>query len=186
MPATLKSAVFFIPLVALMSFKERVLAGIVSGALSYSQLIDKEIRVKSPSFKDREDFILRFYPRNFLHLTGVGTILSSMDFYQKALDGTLSLADFDCDSSPDLKGRVRCKIRNLQNIGSFYQRVSKIEVDFSSNTVHCRLASTDGQCTIGFIGASVLVPNTLLNKDKIKEENAITDFEFFVCLGTAK
>ena len=146
-------------MVALMSFKERVLAGIISGALSYSQLIDKEIRVKSPSFKDREEFILRFYPRNFLHLTGVGTVLSSMDFYQKALDGTLSLADFDCDSSPDLKGRVRCKIRNLQNIGSFYQRVSKIEVDFSSNTVHCRLASTDEQSLKSQIFIKASLPN---------------------------
>ena len=103
-----------------------------------------------------------------------------MNFYQKALDGSLSVDDFDCDSTPALKGTVRYKVRNIQNIGSFYQRVTKVEVDFSSNTVRCRLATTDGSYTIGFVGSSILVPNTLLNKDKIKEENAITDFTISV------
>ena len=161
----------------MVSFKERVRSGIVTGAFSYSLLVGKTIRVKSPLFENSKEFVLRFFPRNFLHLTGVVTPLSSMDFYQKALDGSLLVSDFDCDSTPALKGTVRYKIRNIQDIGTFYQRVTKVEVDFSSNTVRCRFATTDGQYTIGFVGSSILVPNTLLNKDKIKEANAITDFK---------
>ena len=103
-----------------------------------------------------------------------------MDFYSKALDGSLSLSDFDCDSTPALKGTVRCKVRNLQNIGTFFERVAKVEEDFSSGSVKCKFATSEGTYTLGFIGTSFLVPNTLLNKDKISGSNSIADFEFFV------
>ena len=162
------------------SFKERILSGIIAGALSYSSLIGKRIVVRSPTFKNRSEYVLRFFPRNFLHLTGVLTTLSSMDFYSKALDGSLSLSDFDCDSTPALKGTVRCKVRNLQNIGTFFERVVKVEEDFSSGSVKCKFATSEGTYTLGFMGTSFLVPNTLLNKDKIGESKQIVDFEIIV------
>ena len=162
------------------NFKERILSGIIAGALSYLSLIGKQIIVKSPSFKIRDEYILRFFPRNFLHLTGVLTNLSSIDFYLKALDGSLRLSDFDCDSTPALKGTVRCKVRNLQNIGTFFQRVVKVEEEFSSGKVRCKFATSEATYTLGFIGTSFLVPNTLLNKDKIGEAKRVNDFVIIV------
>ncbi|MBQ7250261.1 MAG: hypothetical protein IJS37_02855 [Bacilli bacterium] len=102
-------------------FKERILSGIIVGALSYSSLIGKRVIVRSASFKVRSEYVLKFFPRNYLRLTGVRTTLSPINSYSKALDGSLSLSDFDCDSTPALKGTVRCKVRNLQNIGTFFE-----------------------------------------------------------------
>ena len=164
----------------IISFKERILSGIIAGALSYSFLVGKRIIVRSSSFKIRSEYVLRFFPRNYLHLTGVLTTLSSMDFYSKALDGSLSLSDFDCDSSPALKGTVRCKVRNLQNIGTFFERVTKVEEDFSSGSVSCKFVTSEGTYTLGFTGTSFFVPNTLLNKDKIRETKQIVDFEMII------
>ena len=179
--ATLKNAIFIsLDMELITSFKERVLSGIISGALSYSSLIGKQIKVKSPLFKIRNEYVLRFFPRNFLHLTGVHTSLPSMDFYLKALDGSLSLSDFDCDSSPALKGTVRCKVRNLQNIGTFFEWFVKVEEDFSSGSVRCKFATSESTYTLGFIGKSFLVPNTLLHKDKIRESKQILDFEIVI------
>lgn len=92
----------------------------------------------------------------------------------------MSLSDFDCDSTPTLKGTVRCKVRNLQNIGTFFERVIKIEEDFSSGSVRCKFATSEGAFTLGFMGTPFLVPNTLLNKDKIGESKQIVDFEIIV------
>ena len=98
---------------SIISFKERILSGIITGALPYSFLVGKRIIVRSPSFKVRSEYALRFFPRNYLHLTGVLTALSSMNFYSKALDGSLSRSDFDRDSTPALKDTVRCKACDL-------------------------------------------------------------------------
>ena len=164
----------------IISFKERILSGIIKGALSYSSLVGKRIIVRSPSFKVRSEYVLKFFPRNYLHLTGALTDLSSLDFYLKALDGSLLPSDFDCDSTPILKGTVRCKVRNLQNIGTFFERATKVEEDFSSGSVRCKIATSEGTYTLGFTGTSFLVPNTLLNKDKIREKKQIVDFEMFI------
>ena len=103
-----------------------------------------------------------------------------MDFYSKALNGSLSLSDFDCDSTLALKGTVRCIIRNIQNIGTFYCHIAKVQEDLSSGSVRCKLASTEGTFTLGFVGNSFLVPNTLLNKDKINESLQILDFSIAI------
>lgn len=136
--------------------------------------------MRSPSFKVRSEYVPRFFPRNYLHLTGALTALSSMNFYSKALDGSLSRSDFDCDSTPALKDTIRCKVRNLQNIGTFFERVTKVEEDFSSGSVRCKFATSEGTYTLGFTGASFLAPNTLLNNDKIRETKQIVDFEMII------
>ncbi|MBQ7250262.1 MAG: hypothetical protein IJS37_02860 [Bacilli bacterium] len=46
--------------------------------------------------------------------------------------------------------------------------------------MRCKFATSEGAFTLGFMGTSFLVPNTLLNKDKIGESKQIVDFEIIV------
>lgn len=158
------------------SFKENVLDSILVGARSYQALLGVDFIVKSDRFVERHEYILRFNEDNFLHLTGVLTSLSAREFYRKAIDRTLSLTDFDCESTVALKGTVRCKARNIRNIGTLLDRAVSVTEKFSSGRVYCLFAASDGSCTLGFVGGRILNPNTLLNKSKIGPNDSITAF----------
>ena len=73
------------------SFKENVLDFILVGAKSYQALLGIDFKVKSPSFVERQEYLLRFNEDNFLHLTGVLTSLTAKEFFHKAIDGALSV-----------------------------------------------------------------------------------------------
>lgn len=158
------------------SFKENVLDSILVGAKSYQALLGIDFKVKSPSFIERQEYLLRFNEDNFLHLTGVLTSLTAKEFFHKAIDGTLSLDDFDCESTVALKGTVRCKARNIRDIGTLLDRAVAVAEKLSSGRVYCLFAASDGSCTLGFVGGRILNPNTLLNKSKIDPNSSITDF----------
>ena len=158
------------------SFKEKVLHSILVGAQSYRKLLGIDFKVFSPHFVQRQEYLLRFHEDNFLHLTGVLTSLSAKGFFQKAVDGTLSLEAFDCESSVSLKGTVRCKARNIRDIGTLLDRAVSVTEKLSSGRVYCFFAASDGSCTLGFVGGRILNPNTLLNKCKIDSKTSIVDF----------
>ena len=158
------------------SFKQKVLDSILVGAESYQTLLNLDFIVRSLHFAERHEYLLRFNEDNFLHLTGVLTRLSAKEFYRKAINKTLSLNDFDCESTIQLKGTVRCKARNIRDIGTLLDRAFAVTEKLSSGRVYCLFAASDGSCTLGFVGGRVLNPNTLLNKSKIDPNSSVTDF----------
>ena len=87
--------------------------------------------------------------------------------------------EFDCDNNDEIKGKVKEKMKNLSNIGNFFDRELIFQESFEKKRVKCEIATSDGKCTLGFIKIKndVHVPLTLLNKNQIKIENAITDFK---------
>lgn len=78
------------------SFKENVLALICNGAKTYKTVfLDYEYEVTSEAFSFQKSYIISATKSNFLHLTGVNTNLTAKQFFEKALNKTLSLDDFD-------------------------------------------------------------------------------------------
>ena len=106
------------------------------------------------------------------------TKLYAEEFFCKCLHKTLKLEEFDCDNNDEIKGKVKEKMKNLSNIGNFFDRELIFQESFEKKRVKCEIATSDGECTLGFIKIKndVHVPLTLLNKNQIKIENAITDF----------
>ena len=89
------------------------------------------------------------------------------------------LDEFDCDSTEEIKGKVREELKHLQAIGSFFERELIFQEDYQKNTIKCKIVSSDGNFTLGFksINNVVNIPLTLLNRNQIKEELAIKEFE---------
>ena len=158
-----------------MTFRESVKQKLIVAANEYNKLVGVDFLAKSKEFKNNSNYLLRFHKDNFLHLTGVSTTLSANDFFEKCLIGDISFEDFDCDSSEEIKGKAREKLRHLQSIGSFFDRELIFQEDYQKNTVKCKIASSDGNFTLGFksLKNSINIPLTLLNRNQIKEELAI-------------
>ena len=109
-----------------------------------------------------------------MHLTGIKTSLSPLDFFNKCFAGTLLLDDFDCDSTTQLKGLVRLKTRNLVNINSFFNGEIEVQEDFEKGTIKCLLGASDNLCTIGFVDAKYCVrPKTILDKNHLDKNKTI-------------
>ena len=159
------------------SFKQNILESICECSISYSKLLCFSYKIKSSYFSLREEYSIRFHEGNFLHLTGVKTKLSPNDFFKKAITKELTVNDFDCDSTHSLKGTVREKIKNLKHIDSFFEECVCVQEKFERGKVFCLVASSNGKFTLGFTGGINLSPMTLLNKNQIKAEMAIVDFE---------
>ena len=104
--------------------------------------------------------------------------MTAGEFFEKCLNGSISINDYICDSTDDLKGKVKEKLRNLSTIGNFFEKELVFQEMFEKNRVKCKLATSDGKCTLGFISINktVHVPLTLLNKNQIDESAKITSF----------
>ena len=161
-----------------MAFKESIQQKLIAAAKEYSKLIGVDFVIKSDEFKYRSEYLLRFHKDNFLHLTGINTKLKATEFFDECFNGTISMENFDCDSSEELKGKVREKLKNLVTIGDFFDRELIFQEMFEKNRVKCKIASSDDKYTLGFISINktVHVPLTLLNRKQITEENGIRNF----------
>ena len=105
-----------------MTFKESIRNKLIIAAAEYKKLIGIAFIIQSKDFILRKQYILRFHEDNFLHLTGVITSLFAKTFFEKCLDGTIDVNGFICDSTNDLKGKVKEKMRHLSDIGSFFDK----------------------------------------------------------------
>ena len=77
------------------TFKQNVLSAICNGAQVYKDIfIDFEYQVFSKSFTKNSFYIISATKSNFLHLTGVNTQLSADQFFDKALNKSLTENDF--------------------------------------------------------------------------------------------
>ena len=76
------------------SFKTRVLNTIIQCAKQYNTFyVEQNHLLVSNAFKKKPYYIIQAEKDNFLHLTGVSTSLSAVDFFDKAMDGTLAESD---------------------------------------------------------------------------------------------
>ena len=156
------------------SFKETIRNRLIESVKKYYSLINKKIIISSECFTMKKEYIIRFYETNFLHLTGVKTFLSPLEFYKKCFDGKITCDDFDCDSTTQLKGLVRLKMRNMINIDSFFINEIEVQEDFEKGSIKCLLGASDNKCTIGFVDAKYcLRPKTILDKNHLDKEKLI-------------
>ena len=121
-------------------FKETIRNRLIESAKKYYSLINKKIIISSECFTMKKEYIIRFYETNFLHLTGVKTFLSPFEFYKKCFDGNISCDDFDCESTTQLKGLVRLKMRNMINIDSFFINEKKFKKILKKDQLNVYLA----------------------------------------------
>ncbi len=159
------------------SFKQTIISLLKISAKEYAKLTYFLYVFQSDRFNGRKSYIISFDPENFLHLTGVKTKMHALDFYNKCFDGTILEIDFDCDSTKEIKGKVKEKMHYLSQIGEIVVRCDKLEECFSKGKVTCVLAVTQGEFTIGFDGSKILFPKSLMHKNRIDESKAITQFK---------
>ena len=155
-------------------FKETIRNRLIESAKKYYLLINKKIIISSECFTMKKEYIIRFYETNFLHLIGVKTKLSSECFFNKCFNESILMEDFDCDSTTQLKGLVRLKMRNMVNIDSFFISEIEVQEDFEKGSIKCLLGASDNKCTIGFVDAKYcLRPKTILDKNHLDKEKPI-------------
>ena len=97
-------------------FKERVRQVVISCAQIYKQYyMEYEYLVCSEAFKKNKYYKFYATKDNYLHLTGVHSNLKPAQFFNKCLDDTLSVNDFDFikkgQTESAVKGIVRKKIQ---------------------------------------------------------------------------
>ena len=82
------------------TFQARVRQELIDNARKFKTVfIEYEYSIHSRSFKNRPSYTINSTEFNFLHLTGVTTILPKFDFFLKCMDGSLL-------GSVDTKARV--------------------------------------------------------------------------------
>lgn len=162
------------------SFKERVRLTAIKESKSFKSIfVDKEFLICSHSLKKRDYYILSAEKDNYLHLVGIGTQLSALDFFNKCYDGTLSLDDFDFNKNgqdeSSVKGSVRRKIQSLERLASLFDDDLLIEEGFKRNKISCAIATSDKKITLGFTSGTKSRPKTLLKGNELKTNPLTVD-----------
>ena len=162
------------------SFKERVRLTAIKESKSFKSIfVDKEFLICSHSFKKRDYYILSAEKDNYLHLVGIGTQLSALDFFNKCYDGTLSLDDFDFNKNgqdeSSVKGSVRRKIQSLERLASLFDDDLLIEEGFKRDKISCAIATSDKKITLGFTSGTKSRPKTLLKGNELKTNPLTVD-----------
>lgn len=159
-----------------MSLKQQqfnIKKALIDSAQSYFRLIDKCIVLTSSNFVHQNSYTLRFFRTNFLHLTGLRTALSTEDFFLRCYAGTILESDYSLGPNNDRK-TVKRKLKNLVNIGEFFKDEIMVQETFIKNQIVCRIATSDGKCTIGFVDAKYyLRPKTILANNHLDESKLI-------------
>ena len=129
-------------------FKTRVLNTIIQCAKQYNTFyVEKNHLLVSDAFKKKPYYIIQAEKDNFLHLTGVSTSLSAVDFFDKAMDSSLAESDIQLithgKSEKDSKGTIRQKIKNLTSITAVIGSSCMVQEDFKRNAVLCTFASAN-------------------------------------------
>ena len=110
---------------------------------------------------------MRFFETNFLHLSGVETNLSPKDFYEKCFSGQIGYDEF-WESPKKNKSTIKKKLIHLVSIDSFFDAELFVQEEFEKGLVRCFVATSNGQCTLGFVDAKYYVrPNTILDNNHL-------------------
>lgn len=155
------------------SFKERVRQTVIDCSKKYkSNYVDYDYLVCSKAFTKKDYYIISAYEDNYQHLTGVHSLISPQDFFNKCYDGSLSECDFDFikkgQSEKSVKGSVREKISVLDSTMDLftYQEIY-VEESFSKNRVFCSFATAINSFTLGFANDKYATPKSLLKNNKL-------------------
>lgn len=160
------------------SFKQNVLTAICNGAQKYKDVfLNYEYEVSSKAFKVQKSFIISATKSNFLHLTGVNTKLTASQFFDKALNKTLTESDFDFTKKGQtekmVKGSVRRKVRFLKELDKIFDKSTLVEENFIKNKIYCTFAVSENTFTLGFIAVPNCRPKTLLKGNELKNPQKI-------------
>lgn len=155
------------------SFKENARQQLLVAAQEYFALLNKTITIESNDFEFQKKYIIKFNKSNFLHLTGVISNLKAADFFEKCYNSSISIDDFDYDEVKN-KTNIKNKLRCLATISTMFNKELFAQEHFEKNRVICKIATSDGSYTIGFIGGVHCVyPKTVLNKNRLNESKPI-------------
>lgn len=155
------------------SFKERVRQTVITCSKKYkNNFVDYDYLVCSNAFLKKDYYIISAYEDNYQHLTGVHSLISPQDFFDKCYDGSLSDSDFDFikkdQSEKSVKGSVREKIAVLDNtMDLFTYPEIYVEESFHKNRVFCSFATAVNSFTLGFANDKYATPKSLLKNNKL-------------------
>lgn len=154
-------------------FKENTTKMLIIAAKSYHELINSMIVLKSEDFLAQKTYNLCFDKTNFLHLTGVLTDLSPLDFYEKCYKGIIKDEDYYYNDFNN-KNMIKSKMINLVQINKFFKQEIMVQEEFRKNNIFCKIATADNECTIGFIGSFLkLYPKTLLKNNHLNRDKNV-------------
>lgn len=159
-------------------FKERVRLTMISMAKLYKEkYVDYEYLICSGGFVKNHYYIIDAEEDNFQHLTGVHSLISPKEFFDKCIEGTLQECDFDFikkgQDEKSVKGTVRRKISVLPDMMGLFDNAPMVKEEFQKNNVVCSFAAADGSCTLGFSKSIKVRPkslfkgNALINPSKV-------------------
>lgn len=160
-----------------LSFKSKVRERLVEGALNYSKLLNYFFVFESRQFQFQKSYSLRFTEENYKHLTGVTTKLSVRVFFEKCLNGTIKIDDFDCEDTKRRKGLVRNKTKHLAKLEEIVTDTIAIEERFVHGRVIALFAVSNGRFTLAFTGGHVLNLMSLLDGIETHRGKEIKDFK---------
>jgi hypothetical protein len=154
------------------SFKERVKNVIINCAKIYKEnFVEYEYVLCSDAFTSKDFYIIDAKEDNYQHLTGVNSLIGSQEFFDKSINQTLQESDFNFikkgQPEKSVIGSVRRKINALPNIVNILKSDALVEENFTKNQIKCSFATTDNQCTIGFIDETKSRPMSLLKGNEL-------------------
>lgn len=156
------------------TFIENTINYAKQGAEYYKDFfLAKDYLIYSRDFKNRNYYIVVAQEKNFLHLTGM-SLKNKYDakrFVKKLINDEIEESDIYLPSSFK-RGAIRDKRIVLNELENFWSQKLEVEENFIHNKVSCKLASTNGKCTLGFIENGFLRPATLL-RGKLTSENRV-------------
>lgn len=163
----------------LFDFKQHL----IDSAQSYFKLLNIAVVIECNDFVNQKRYILRFFKDGFLHLTGLETDLSKNEFYEKCFSGTIATSDFYFGSRSDKK-TVKRKLKSLKNIYDIFTKDIFVQESFIKNKIECKIATSDGRCTIGFVDArQYLRPKTILANNHLDINKPIYIVKPFLSLA---
>lgn len=158
------------------TFKERVKEIAIQEAVFYKEIFtENTYLIYSSNFKKKAFYILSAERDNYLHLIGVHTNLSAMEFFEKCIAQTLTEDDFDFEKPYQnenvVKGSVRRKIKCLPSLKNIFDNDDLLfEEDFKKNSIICALAASDQKLTLGFAYGAKSRPKTLLKGNELSDK----------------
>ena len=162
------------------SFKKRVCQTVIDCSKKYKEnLVSYDYLVCSTAFA-KKYYIISCREDNYQHLTGVHSLISAQEFFNKCYQGTLTESDFDFvkkgQAEKSVKGSVREKIAVLSDtMELFCNKVIYAEESFGKNRVFCTFATAIPSFTLGFTNNVYATPKSLLKNNKLTDNTHKVD-----------
>ena len=160
------------------SFKERVRLEMISMAKLYKdKYVDYEYLICSEGFVQNGYYIVDAEEDNFQHLTGVHSLISPKEFFEKCYNGILQESDFDFtkegQNEKAVKGTVRRKMNAFPAMMALFDNDIEAEEDFQKNKVVCSFAAADGSCTLGFSESEKVRPKSFIKGNALNNPSQV-------------